>query len=138
MARRSERIGREIDQFQANVQAFDAAQIPRRTGETLEGLLAAARLVVPYPQNEMWAVVVHGWAVARLNDDSAGGRQQQPHRSWHTVGTGDRVLVTFPDGRRVLGRVDGMTSDLGVVWVIADGNHRRMLYPAEGLTVAPA
>ncbi len=31
-----------------------------------------------------------------------------------------------------------MTSDLGVVWVVADGDHRRMLYPAEGLTVAHA
>lgn len=77
MARRSERMGREMDQFQANAQAFDAALIPRRPGETLEELLAAARLVVPYPQNEMWAVVVRGWAVARLND---AARQGGPHR----------------------------------------------------------
>jgi hypothetical protein len=73
-----------------------------------------------------------------LADESADGRQQRPHGSWHTVGDGDRVVVAFPDGRRVLGRVDGMTSDLGVVWVVADGDHRRMLYPAEGLTVGPA
>jgi hypothetical protein len=43
MARRSERMGREMDQFQANAQAFGAAQIPHRADETLEGLLAAAR-----------------------------------------------------------------------------------------------
>ena len=73
-----------------------------------------------------------------LADESTDGRQQQPHGSWHTVVAGDRVLVAFPDGRRVLGQVDGMTSDLGVVWVVADGDHRRMLYPMEGLTVAPA
>jgi hypothetical protein len=73
-----------------------------------------------------------------LADESAGGREHLLHGSWHTVGAGDRVVVAFPDGRRVLGRVDGMTSDLGVVWVVGDGDHRRMLYPAEGLTVAHA
>jgi hypothetical protein len=73
-----------------------------------------------------------------LEDQSADGRERQLHGSWHTVGAGDRVVVGFPDGRRVLGRVDGMTSDLGVVWVVADGDHRRMLYPAEGLTVVHA
>jgi|UniRef100_UPI003899F284 hypothetical protein len=73
-----------------------------------------------------------------LEDQSADQREWQLHGSWHTVGAGDRVVVGFPDGRRILGRVDGMTSDLCVVWVVADGDHRRMLYPTEGLTVAPA
>jgi hypothetical protein len=79
MGRKAERVGREMDQFQANAQAFAAALIPRRPGETLEGLLAAARLAVPYPQNEMWAVVVRGWAVARLNDAARhGGTRRGP------------------------------------------------------------
>jgi hypothetical protein len=73
-----------------------------------------------------------------LADESAGGQQRTLHGSWHAVGSGDRVLVAFPDGRHILGRVDGMTSDLGVVWVVADGDHRRMLYPREGLTVTHA
>jgi hypothetical protein len=31
-----------------------------------------------------------------------------------------------------------MTSDFGVVWVVADADHRRMLYPTDGLTVSAA
>ncbi|MGT2464244.1 hypothetical protein [Sinomonas atrocyanea] len=78
MGRKAERIGREMDQFQANARAFEGAHIPRRAAETLEGLLAAARALVPYPQNEMWAVVVRGWATARLNSSAGQGARQGP------------------------------------------------------------
>ncbi|MGT2464092.1 hypothetical protein [Sinomonas atrocyanea] len=71
--RRGSHLGREMDQFQANVQAFEGAEVPRGDGETLEGLLEAARSLVPYPQNEMWAVVVRGWATARVNAAGPGG-----------------------------------------------------------------
>jgi hypothetical protein len=64
---RSERVGREMDRFQINVEVFERAVVPYRDGETVEELLQAARSLVPYPDNEMWAVVVHGWATARAN-----------------------------------------------------------------------
>lgn len=36
-------------------------------GETTEALLGLARALVPYPDNEMWAVAVEGWAAARAS-----------------------------------------------------------------------
>jgi hypothetical protein len=35
--RRDSNLGREMDQFQANVQAFEGAEVPRGDGETLRG-----------------------------------------------------------------------------------------------------
>lgn len=64
---RPERVGREMDRFQINVEVFGRAVVPHRDGETVEDLLEAARSLVPYPDNEMWAVVVRGWATARVN-----------------------------------------------------------------------
>jgi hypothetical protein len=56
-----------MDRFQINVEVFERVVVPHRDGETVEELLEAARSLVPYPDNEMWDVVVRGWATARVN-----------------------------------------------------------------------
>lgn len=56
-----------MDQFRANLRAFERAVLPRRDGETPEALVERARALVPYPDNEMWEVAVRGWATARAS-----------------------------------------------------------------------
>jgi hypothetical protein len=74
----------------------------------------------------------------RTDGPAPAGERQRPHSSWYTVDAGDRVLVAFPDGTSVRGKVDDLTGDLAVVWVAEDGHRRLMLHPSDGLTVAPA
>ncbi|WP_077488115.1 hypothetical protein [Sinomonas mesophila] len=57
---------------------------------------------------------------------------------WHTLDTGDRVRVTFPDGIELDGTFDARTPDSTVVWIVADGGGRRMLHPGDGLAVVLA
>lgn len=57
---------------------------------------------------------------------------------WHTLKTGDRLRVTFPDGIELAGTLDARTPDSTVVWVVADGSGRRMLHPGDGLAVVRA
>ena len=75
---------------------------------------------------------------AGMDDTALPTQTSEPDSSWHQVGAGDRVVVHFPDGRSVQGRLDDLTGDLGAVWVVADGDRRRMLHPSDGLTVGPA
>lgn len=75
---------------------------------------------------------------ARKDDTAQLTQTKEPDSSWHQVGAGDRVVVRFPDGRSMQGRLDDLTGDLGAVWVVADGDRRRMLHPADGLTVGLA
>src|SRR5689334_21661018 len=53
--------------------------------------------------------------------------------SWSGIERGQRLRVRFPDGRQLTGTVDALTADLEAVWVLTDGDGRRMLHPADGL-----
>lgn len=67
MRQKSQRVGHEMDQFQANLHAFGQAVLPKLDGETADSLIGRARAVVPYPDNPMWAVTVRDWATSRAN-----------------------------------------------------------------------
>ena len=55
--------------------------------------------------------------------------------AWHEVMTGDDVLVTLPGGHELRGTLDARTADSSVVWILVEGDGRRMLHPGDGLAV---